>query len=275
AAIELHEQRGRGMLCTIVAAPEAALLGATCLVRAGDDTVGAIADPGLRTALEGTAAALMAEGREEPRRVAIKDAGLTVYFEPLLPPPVLLIAGAGHVGAAVCHFAARAGFAVSVVDDRPSFANRERLPDAEKVLAEDIVATVRAWPKTADSYFVIVTRGHRHDAVVLREVINAPVAYIGMIGSRRKILTVYKEFLEQEIATAEELARVHAPVGLDIGAVSVDEIAISIVAELIRVRRKGAGDGHGDRAGGGRIAADGTAETALAVRDANRDRDGR
>src|SRR5262249_25678718 len=167
------------------------------------------------------------------------------------------------------------GFEVVVVDDRPSFANRERLPDADQVLVEEIVGAVRRWPKTPETYVVIVTRGHRNDAVVLREVIGTPVAYIGMIGSRRKVLTIYDEFLAEGLATPEQLARVHAPIGLDIGAVSVDEIAMSIAAELVMIRRMERENGHGDRAGSGRVAADGQPESALALRDRERDRVGR
>jgi xanthine/CO dehydrogenase XdhC/CoxF family maturation factor len=246
---------------------------------------------------------MLAQEREEPRRVTLAGSVGVAYLEPILPKPTLLIAGAGHVGAALAHYAARIGFSVAVVDDRPAFASPERLPEAEQVIVDDIVATVRRFPKNPQTYVVIVTRGHRHDAVVLREVIGTPVAYVGMIGSRRKVLTIFEEFLAEGLATPEQLAGIHAPIGLDIGALSVDEIAVSIAAELIAVRRNGnpgqpamasearAGSGrepgaesreqersdhgHGDRAGSGGVAANGTAEGALALRQAERDRHGR
>jgi xanthine dehydrogenase accessory factor len=297
-ALALLESGGRGVLATLVGGtPEAA--GATLLVRDDGAASGSVPEA-VRPALVAAALQILAEEREEPRRLALPDGAGTAYLEPILPRPTLLIAGAGHVGAALAQFAARIGFSVAVVDDRPSFANPERLPDADQVIVDDIVAGVRRFPKTPQTYVVIVTRGHRNDAVVLREVIDAPVAYIGMIGSRRKVLTIFNEFMAEGLATPERLARVHAPIGLDIGALSVEEIAVSIAAELIAVRRKGSSrlpvagsqrrepgtfepeelgersdDGHGDRAGSGGIAADGTAEGALALRQSERARHGR
>jgi xanthine dehydrogenase accessory factor len=269
AAVGLHGSRDRGVLALVVAGPEAAV-GRACVVRPGEALVGDLLVPELQAQVEELARGLLLEGREEPRRFYLKEPETTVYFEPLLPKPVCFIAGAGHIGAALCHYAAKVGFEVAIVDDRPSLCNAERLPDASHVLVGDIVETVREWPKTPDSYVVIVTRGHTHDAVVLREVVHAPIAYLGMIGSKRKILTIFDEFVAEGIATPEELARIHAPIGLDIGALTVDEIALCIAAELILVRRKGVGDGggtgHRDCPGGGRVEADGDAEAALALR---------
>lgn len=273
-AIALLKNRERGVLATLVAAETPAAVGAYLLVREDGTTSGTLAEE-LNAPIVEAALGLLEQGREEPRRLSLPEGRGVAYLEPILPRPTLLIAGAGHIGAALAHYGARIGFEVAVVDDRPAFANRERLPDADQVIVENIVEAVRRFPKTKDTYVVIVTRGHRHDAVVLREVIDAPVAYIGMIGSRRKVLTIYEEFLAEGLATPEQLARVHAPIGLDIGALSVDEIAVSIAAELILVRRKGATNGYGDRACGGGVAADGTAEGALAVRERNRALHGR
>jgi xanthine dehydrogenase accessory factor len=277
-AVALHEGRGRGVLA-LVAAGDPGTVGRVCLVRPGHATTGDLNAPALQAAVEEMARGLLLEGREEPRRIVLKEPAATVYFEPLFPKPVCFIAGAGHIGGALCHYAARAGFEVAVVDDRPSLCNRERLPDAAHVLVGDIVEAVRSWPKTPDTYFVIVTRGHRHDAVVLREVVNAPVAYVGMIGSKRKILTIFEEFLAEGLASPEELARLHAPIGLEIGALTVEEIALCIAAELVMVRRQGEADAgaprHRDCAGGGRVPEDGDAEAALAVRLGKRDSGGR
>ncbi len=291
--VALHESRGRGVLA-LVAAGDSSGMGRAMLVRDGHETVGNLHHPELQAAVEAAARTALADGREEPRRVFLTQPNATVYLEPRVPKPVCFIAGAGHIGGALAHYAARAGFEVAVVDDRPSLCNAERIPDANHLLVGDIVQTVRDWPKTPDTYFVIVTRGHRHDAVVLREVVNAPLAYLGMIGSKRKILTVYEEFIRDGLATAEELARIHAPIGLDIGALTVEEIALCIAAELVLVRRKGRGDGAGrksyrDCAGSGGIAPDalpaagsvgaepgpGAAEAALAVRGGKRDTGGR
>ncbi len=279
AALQLHERRGHGVFA-LVATGDPDCVGRACLICPGGETVGDPGSPALQSAIEETAAALLLEGKEDPRRVVLREPAATVYFEPLLPKPVCLIAGAGHIGGALTHYAARAGFEVAIVDDRPSLCSATRLPDAHHHLVGDVVQIVRDWPKTPDTYVIIVTRGHRHDAVVLREVIHAPVAYLGMIGSKRKILTIYEEFVAEGLATPEQLSRVHAPIGLDIGAITVDEIAQCIAAELILVRRKGAQEvgndaSHGDRTGSGRVAPDGSTEAALAVRLRHRAADGR
>jgi xanthine dehydrogenase accessory factor len=221
----------------VVAAPSAADIGRTLLVPEEGPLVGTLEDEALAEELATTARRLLQEGGEAPRRLSLAEGAATVYLEPILPRPVLLIMGAGHVGTALTHVAARIGFEVVVVDDRASFANKERLPDADQVIVDSVVEVARRWPKTPETYVVLVTRGHRNDAVALREVIGSPCAYIGMIGSRRKVLTIYEEFLAEGIATPEQLARIHAPIGLDIGALTVDEIAVSIAAELIVVRR--------------------------------------
>lgn len=282
AAAELKEARQRGVFVLVTAGPAEAL-GCSVLVREGGSTVGALPG-GLLPEVEDAAAVLLEEGREDPKRVVLKERGVTLYLEPLLPKPVCFIAGAGHIGAALCHYAARCGFEVAVVDDRPSLCNAERMPDATHILVGDIVETVRAWPKRRDTYWIVVTRGHKHDAVVLRELVKVPSVYLGMIGSKRKILTIYDEFLEQGLATPEELARIHAPLGLDIGAVTVDEIALCIAAELVLVRRKGVEHGpqpggktrsYRDCAGGGGVPADGDAQAALALRLEHRAADGR
>lgn len=179
------------------------------------------------------------ERRDELTVITTLAFGETEFFvEPLIPRPHLVIAGAGHIGAALAHLASLLEFEVTVVDDRPSFANRERLPDVDKVLVGDIAQTVAKQPMDKDTYIVIVTRGHRHDADVLRAVVNRidEVAYIGMIGSRRKIKLIYDELIAQGLAKPEQLAKVHSPIGIDIGGESVWEIAVSIAAELIWVR---------------------------------------
>jgi xanthine dehydrogenase accessory factor len=277
AALELRAARGRGVFGLVTQGPSD-WVGRAFLYRDGA-LVGDWPDEALRRAIGAAAAAALEEGREDPRRTVLRDPDLTLYLEPLLPKPVCLIAGAGHIGAALCHYAARCGFEVAIVDDRASLCNAERLPDASHVLVGDIVETVRNWPKTPESYFVVVTRGHRHDAVVLRELVRAECAYLGMIGSKRKILTIYEEFLAEGLADPEDLARIHAPLGLDIGAVTVEEIALCIAAELVLARRKGKEQGRGrsyrDCAGGGRVASDGGAQAAIAARLEQRAADGR
>lgn len=277
ACESLHESGERGVLCLLPEGPEGAA-GRYWLYREGREMLGEGGSPELRAAVAQAAEAVLASGREDPHRVRLQDPAVALYLEPLVPRPVCLIAGAGHIGAALCHYAARVGFDVTVVDDRPSLVTEERLPDASRRIAAPVVETVRDWPVTPDTYIVLVTRGHRNDAAVLRESVGRGAAYLGMIGSRRKVITIYKEFIEQGLASADQLSRIHAPIGLDIGAVAVEEIALCIAAEMVMVRRRGAGDEgrpDDDRSGGGREPSNGAAEAALAVRESRRHSGGR
>jgi xanthine dehydrogenase accessory factor len=161
-----------------------------------------------------------------------------LYLEPLYPLSRLIIAGAGHVGQAVAHLGSLLDFEVTVIDDRPEFANRERLPEVDHIIVEDIGQAITNLPKTEDSYYVIVTRGHSHDAEALKACIGSDVAYIGMIGSARKIALMRKNFLDQDWATPSQFDRIHAPIGIDIQSKTVQEIAVSICAELVLIRSK-------------------------------------
>ena len=185
---------------------------------------------------------------EQPRKMtfnlnheAAYDAGLIcggtleVFVEPILPQPVLYIFGGGHVSSAVARVASGAGFSIGVIDDRESFANPERFPMAHDIHTSYERAFQELKPN-ASSYLLIVTRGHKDDMRVLAWAVRTDARYIGMIGSKRKVLSVYKA-LEKEGYSTAEFDRVHAPVGLDIGALSPEEIAVSIAAELIAVRR--------------------------------------
>ena len=167
---------------------------------------------------------------------------LEVFVEPILPQPVLYLFGGGHVSMAVAKAANSAGFGVAVIDDRDAFANSERFPMAQEIFTAYEDAFEKTRPNEA-SYLVIVTRGHKEDMRVLGWAVRTPARYIGMIGSKRKVLSVYKA-LEHEGFRPEELQRVYAPMGLEIGALSPEEIAISIVAELIAVRRNAESAAH-------------------------------
>jgi xanthine dehydrogenase accessory factor len=162
---------------------------------------------------------------------------LDVFIEPILPPALLYVFGAGHVSAALYKAALAAGFDITVIDDRESYANRERFPLAREVVADDFDQAMSQLKPTEAAYIVIVTRGHRDDMRVLRWAVQTPARYIGMIGSKRKTISIFRE-LQKEGLRAELFDRVHAPIGLDIGAVTPEEIAVSIAAELIAVRRK-------------------------------------
>ena len=161
---------------------------------------------------------------------------LEVFVEPVLPISTLYIFGAGHVAFSLYKVARMAGFDVVITDDRETYANRERFPDARDIYADEYETVMSQLAPNDTSYIVIVTRGHRDDMRVLRWAAETPARYVGMIGSQRKTISIYKE-LEKEGIAAEKLARVYAPVGIDIGAITPEEIAISIVAELIARRR--------------------------------------
>ncbi len=168
------------------------------------------------------------------------SAGHGIAYLPVLPRVTLLIVGGGHVGQAVARLAAEVGFEVWVLDDRAAYASRERFPSAQRLLVGDIGDTLRqlAPALTPSTYALVVTRGHNHDEEALYHLAATPAGYVGMIGSKRKIRLIYEDLLARGIS-AEALARVHAPLGFDIGSQTVPEIAVSIVAELIACRNLG------------------------------------
>ena len=160
---------------------------------------------------------------------------MDVYIEPIEPSPELFVVGAGHVGFHLANLAHEVGFRVHVVDDREKFANRERFPNAAEVIAEDIPAWIARAALPAHAYVVIVTRGHTNDLEALRALAPRDLRYLGLIGSRAKVARIYDELLASAMP-ADMLRQVHAPIGLDIGAVTPQEIAVSILAELIAVK---------------------------------------
>ncbi|MDR3763890.1 MAG: XdhC/CoxI family protein [Acidobacteriota bacterium] len=161
---------------------------------------------------------------------------LQVFIEPLIPSPHLYIFGAGHVGLNLYKVAVIAGFEVTVADDREEYANRERFPDALDIYNGDMDQIMSQLSPSDSSYIAIVTRGHQHDLRVLRWALDTSACYIGMIGSGRKVLTLFHQ-LEEEGVRREVLDKVYAPIGLQLGAVTPEEIAISVTAELIGLRR--------------------------------------
>jgi xanthine dehydrogenase accessory factor len=163
-----------------------------------------------------------------------------VMLEVVEPRPVLLVVGAGHVGRAVTRLGDYVGFSVAVLDDRPEFASRERLPEADRIVCGDLVESLRGFPIDLGTYVVVVSRGHRQDELALREVVTRGAAYVGMIGSRRRASAVLQH-LSEEGFPQEALERVRTPIGLHIGAETPEEIAVSIIAEIIQARRGGTG----------------------------------
>jgi xanthine dehydrogenase accessory factor len=161
-----------------------------------------------------------------------------VLIEPFFPKPRLIIFGGGHIAKPLVEFASKVGFSITVIDDRPSFANSIRFPEAEKVICEDFQKSFNLIKFKESDFVVIITRGHRHDKLVLSNVIKNNLSYIGMIGSRRRVRGMMEE-LVSEGCSKEALDKINSPIGLDIGAITPEEIAISIVSELISFKNKG------------------------------------
>jgi xanthine dehydrogenase accessory factor len=176
--------------------------------------------------------------QKQPTRIVCRDqegGHLDVFIEPVISDPILYIFGGGHVSSQVVPLAHRVGFKVVVIDDRPEFSVCENFPEAEEVHNYPFDSVMDKLQINESSYILIMTRGHSYDKMVLSQAINTPAGYIGMIGSRRKISIIYGKLLEEGF-TREQLDQVHSPVGIDIGAETPEEIAISIIAELIKER---------------------------------------
>ncbi len=247
--VALRRQGRRGAVATIVSKTGSvpSFSTAKMLVRDDGSIVGTIG--GGRVEADVLQAARQVMDEEKPRTLTFDlrrnpgdDPGLIcggeleVFVEPITPAAALYIFGAGHVALSLYKIAQVAGFDVTVIDDRSAYANRERFPEARDIIVEDIGTACAGLPVNQNSYIVIVTRGHTEDTRALRWAVSTPVRYVGMIGSKRKVLTVFGQ-LQKEGVSGEILHRVHAPIGLEIGALTPEEIAVSITAELISVRR--------------------------------------
>jgi xanthine dehydrogenase accessory factor len=160
---------------------------------------------------------------------------MDVFIEPITLPPDLFVVGAGHVGQHVARLGHTVGFRVTVLDDREKFASREHFPAPISLVVDDIPGWLQSATLPPTAYVVVVTRGHRHDFDALRALTARELRYLGLIGSRAKVARIFQA-LEAEGVDPARLARVHSPIGLDIGAVTPEEIAVSIVAELIAVK---------------------------------------
>jgi xanthine dehydrogenase accessory factor len=160
---------------------------------------------------------------------------MEVFIEPIEPSPDVYIFGAGHVGHHLARMAFDTGFRVHIIDDREKFASADRFPTGVDVVVDDMPTWLHSHRLPPNAYAVIVTRGHKHDIDALRALAPAMLRYVGLIGSRAKVKRIY-DALRAEGASPEALSRVHAPIGLDIGAITPQEIAVSILAELIAVK---------------------------------------
>ena len=227
--LEIQKRGGEAVLATVISAePVREGMGGKGLVISDGRAIGPLAlDREFLTAAQ--------EVMREKKVRLIPYHGERLYLEPVFPEPVLYIFGAGHISRAIAPVAHMVGFKVIVIDDRTEFADRVHFPEADEIWVEEFEGIGEKVDPDEQAYMVIVTRGHMHDYTVLKQLLNTDTRYIGMIGSRRKRDIIYRQ-LKQDGYTQGELDRVHAPIGLAIGAETPEEIAVSIVAEMIAVR---------------------------------------
>lgn len=240
------------VLATVISAPEGAVpIGSKLLLRADGSRLGGLDGGGLDEAVVAVLPEVLRRHRLQTyyftlagEQVSRSEAGrqpvYQVMIEPHEPTSKLVVVGGGHIGKALAEIGKLCDFHVAVIDDRPDYANRERFPDIDEVICGDFVESLRNYPIDGSTYVVCVTRGHKHDEMSLRQVVDSPAAYIGMIGSRRRVSAVLQHIIEDG-ADPQAVAGVHTPIGLDIGAETPEEIAVSIMAEIIQVRRGGSG----------------------------------
>jgi xanthine dehydrogenase accessory factor len=242
------ESGGTAAAVVVVRAGDAGLLGGR-LVIAHDPDGGETVRGSLGTApLDAAAADLLREAigtlrtRDGLRELTAGDMAVELYLEVRRPVQELIVVGAGHIAQPMAHIGALLGFRVTVLDDRPDFATRERFPDADRLVQADFsdpFADVRLHERT---HILLVTRGHKYDYDCLVRALRTdpPPAYIGMIGSRRRVRATYEKLVEEGFGR-DLIDRIHAPVGLDVGAETPEEIAIAVAAELVMLRRGGTG----------------------------------
>jgi xanthine dehydrogenase accessory factor len=238
--------------------------GAKMLVRADGTLVGTLGGGCLEEEVRLVCLAAMEEGTARTISVGLTEheggmvcgGRVLVYIEPVLPAPRLVVLGAGHVGRALSQAAARAGFRVTVIDDRAEHAAPERLPDAERILVGDFAAMLEGAGVDDAAFVLVATRGHLHDFDAVAAALRTPARYVGLVGSRRKRRLLFEE-LGRRGFDAAACARVVTPAGLPIGSVTPEEIAVSIVAQMIEVRRAHERRDRGAAPRGGALAADG------------------
>jgi xanthine dehydrogenase accessory factor len=250
AIVNLRHRGGKAVLATIVntrgSAPRKE--GAKMLVHSDGRIVGTVGGGDLEHQIVRRALQLL-DGNEsqlahfemtneDASRAGMVCGGtLDVFLDPLEASPALYIFGGGHISLTLARIGKMVGFRVVVIDDRSEFANAERFPEADETMAGEIASVMPRLKINGTSYIVIVTRGHQNDSQVLEWAVTTPAAYVGMIGSKRKVLAVFA-YLRTKGITQQQLDRVHSPVGLSIGAETPEEIAVSIMAEVIQVRRR-------------------------------------
>ena len=234
AALDAHRAAA---LTTIVAAKgrPPVEMGAKMVVTSDGQRIGTLGDASLDERVLDDLRQVM-----DTRQVQVKTYELAegqtadVFFELFMPPPKLVVVGAGHIAVPLAAMGKMLDYEVVVIDDRTTFANKSRFPTADEIIVGDYEESITNLELTPSTFIVLVTRGHRHDVLSLRKVIQKPLAYVGMIGSRRRVYAVLKLLKDEGVALAD-IAKVRAPIGIDIGARTPAEIAICILAEIINV----------------------------------------
>ncbi|MGH7795857.1 MAG: XdhC family protein [Candidatus Binatia bacterium] len=241
--VRISEQGAAAVLATVVEVDGNARVepGAKCLVRDGAVVGETIGDASVVDAIVQESAARLRAEKSKLVPIDVPQAGakLEVFFEVMPAPPQLIVVGAGHIAVPLVKIAKVLDFYVTVIDDRLLYANRERFPDADEVLVGDMAQMLKEMTITPSCYIVLITRGHAYDEPCLRVVLPSRAKYIGLIGSRRRIKACFQRFRDEDKISEVLIEKVYAPIGLDIATETPAEIALSILAEVIKVRRGG------------------------------------
>jgi len=247
--VKVKEEGKEAALVTIVSATGSTPReeGAKMLVKPDGTIAGTIGGGGLEAQVIEEAVGVIKLGKPKHLHMSLtaKEAGeagmicggdLEVFIEPILTTPTMYIFGGGHISLSLSQMGKLLGFKIAIIDDRAEYANAERFPEAEMVLAGDFTKAFSKLKIDKTSYIVVVTRGHQHDELVLEWAVGTPAKYIGMIGSQTKVKTTFTHLLAKGVSQ-KTLDSVHSPIGLEIGAQTPEEIAVSILAEIIKVCR--------------------------------------
>jgi xanthine dehydrogenase accessory factor len=237
AALELLKVNGQGIIGTVVVGhPQFCPTGSKFLVDVMDNQICKGIDDQLFGLLTPNFAKVTESRTSRLVTLNWREAEIKVFLDPISPQNHVVICGGGHIALPLVNIAKLLNYRVSVIDDRFSFANKQRFPLADNVICAEFGEGLRSFAFDASTYVIVVTRGHRHDRTCLEEILRGPMpGYIGMIGSRKKVLGIM-QYLQELGLPDTLLSQVHAPIGLDIGAETPEEIAVSIMSELIMHR---------------------------------------
>jgi len=224
-------------LATVISGPDEKSLGKKTLIREDGSTLGSLENEKLLAEVIKVGRKLAAVGKNQ---IVQSDDGTEVYVEGFTTPPTLVIMGGGHVGRTIYNLALTLGFRIYIVDDRPEFSNKERFPQAAETIVGDFENGLDNVPVNFNTFILVATRGHRYDDAATRSAIKTEARYIGLLGSKRKNLMIFRDLLKNGISP-DRIREINAPVGLNIGALTPEELAVSIMAEIIKCIRGGDG----------------------------------